>query len=61
MNRTDVMQNAMMKLRIAADQLNEMNAFSVEFDEGIDFVVEHLNKMITYLSARKQIEGEKVA
>lgn len=61
MNKIDVMQNAMMKLRTAADQLNEMNAFSVEFDEGIEFAVMHIEKVISYLSARKQIEGEKVA
>lgn len=61
MTNVQVMQNSMMKLRTVADQLNEMNAFSVEFDEGIDFLVLHLNKMISYLSARTKVEGEKVA
>jgi hypothetical protein len=57
-NKKDIMHNAMMKLRTASDQLNEMNAFSVEFDEGIDFAVMQINKIIQYLSAATKLEGE---
>jgi hypothetical protein len=57
-NKTDIMHNAMMKLRTASDQLNEMNAFSVEFDEGIEFAVMQINKVIQYLSAVSKTESE---
>jgi hypothetical protein len=57
-NKKDIMHNAMIKLRTASDQLNEMNAFSVEFDEGIDFAVMQINKIIQYLSAATKLESE---
>jgi hypothetical protein len=36
-----------------------MNSFAIEFDEGIDFAVMQLNKVINYLTAISKLESEK--
>lgn len=59
MNKIETINVARNKLRIASTQLNEMNAFSLELDEGIDFAVMQIEKVIQYLTARSIAESEK--
>lgn len=59
MNKIETINTARNKLRVASTQLNDMNAFSLEFDEGIDFAVVQIEKVIQYLTARSIAESEK--
>lgn len=59
MNKIETINVARNKLRVASTQLNEMNAFSLELDEGIDFAVMQIEKVIQYLTARSIAESEK--
>lgn len=59
MNKIETINVARNKLRLASTQLNEMNAFSLELDEGIDFAVMQIEKVIQYLTARSIAESEK--
>ena len=59
MNKIETINVARNKLRLASTQLNEMNAFSLELDEGIDFAVMQIEKVIQYLTARVATESEK--
>jgi hypothetical protein len=58
-NKIETINTARNKLRVASTQLNDMNAFSLEFDEGIDFAVVQIEKVIQYLTARSIAESEK--
>jgi len=58
-NKIETINVARNKLRVASTQLNEMNAFSLELDEGIDFAVMQIEKVIQYLTARSIAESEK--
>jgi hypothetical protein len=49
--RAEIINRSRNKIRVATDSLNEMNSFAMEFDEGIDFAVMQLNKVINYLTA----------
>jgi hypothetical protein len=57
--KAETINRARNKIRLASDSLNEMNAFALEFDEGIDFAVMQLNKVINYLTAISKLESEK--
>jgi hypothetical protein len=57
--RAEIINRARNKVRLASDSLNEMNAFAIEFDEGIEFAVMQLNKVINYLTAISKLESEK--
>jgi hypothetical protein len=57
--RAEIINRSRNKIRVATDSLNEMNAFALEFDEGIDFAVMQLNKVINYLTAISKLESEK--
>ena len=57
--RAEIINRSRNKIRVATDSLNEMNSFALEFDEGIEFVVMQLNKVINYLTAISKIESEK--
>lgn len=59
--RAEVINRSRNKIRVATDSLNEMNAFALEFDEGIDFAVMQLNKVINYLTAISKLESEKAS
>jgi hypothetical protein len=58
--KAETINRARNKIRLASDSLNEMNAFALEFDEGIDFAVMQLNKVINYLTAISKLESEKL-
>jgi hypothetical protein len=58
--RAETINRARNKIRLASDSLNEMNSFAIEFDEGIEFAVMQLNKVINYLTAISKIESEKL-
>lgn len=58
MDKLKIMQVARNKIRVATDQLNYLNDFSVEVDEGIGFATLQLEKVIQYLTARTQMESE---
>ncbi len=57
--RAEIINRSRNKIRVATDSLNEMNYFAIEFDEGIDFAVMQLNKVINYLTAISKLESEK--
>jgi len=57
--KAETINRARNKIRLASDSLNEMNAFALEFDEGIEFAVMQLNKVINYLTAISKLESEK--
>jgi hypothetical protein len=57
--RAEIINRSRNKIRVATDSLNEMNSFALEFDEGIDFAVMQLNKVINYLTAISKLESEK--
>lgn len=59
MDKLNIMQVARNKIRVATDQLNYLNDFSVEADEGLGFATLQLEKVIQYLTARTQMESEK--
>lgn len=59
MDKLNIMQVARNKIRVATDQLNYLNDFSVEVDEGLGFATLQLEKVIQYLTARTQMESEK--
>jgi hypothetical protein len=58
--RAEIINRSRNKIRVATDSLNEMNSFAMEFDEGIDFAVVQLNKVIDYLTAISKLESEKL-
>jgi hypothetical protein len=58
--RAEIINRSRNKIRVATDSLNEMNSFAMEFDEGIDFAVMQLNKVINYLTAISKLESEKL-
>jgi hypothetical protein len=58
--RAETINRARNKIRLASDSLNEMNSFAIEFDEGIEFAVIQLNKVIDYLTATSKLESEKL-
>jgi len=58
--RAEIINRSRNKIRVATDSLNEMNSFAMEFDEGIDFAVIQLNKVIDYLTAISKLESEKL-
>jgi hypothetical protein len=57
--RAEIINRARNKVRLASDSLNEMNSFAIEFDDGIEFAVMQLNKVINYLTAISKMESEK--
>jgi hypothetical protein len=58
--RAEIINRARNKIRLASDSLNDMNSFALEFDEGIENAVIHLNKVIQYLTAKSKLESETI-
>jgi hypothetical protein len=58
--RAQIIDKAINKIKLAGDSLNEMNSFALDFDEGVENAIIHLNKVIQYLTAKSKLEREKI-